>query len=127
MKTNIGIDLTDDQRNSLACLLAGKSTKALVTRAQVTDLVRGFIEGCLEAPESPQEARNADPVPEAQSRPKAPAAPQAARRGLRFGPGYPNITPDLADALEARGYGPYHPAREGYIRGWYLQPSTRNS
>jgi hypothetical protein len=48
VKVNIGIEISDAQRNLLASLLAGKPVKRLATRDQVRDFVSGVI-GSLDA------------------------------------------------------------------------------
>lgn len=43
MKTNVAIELTDEQRDYLATLIDGKPTKRLATRQDVNNLVQQFI------------------------------------------------------------------------------------
>ncbi|MDJ0905382.1 MAG: hypothetical protein QNI96_05140 [Woeseiaceae bacterium] len=47
MITNLRLDLTDRQRNDLACMLAGKKVARLATRAEITDYVTGLLERSL--------------------------------------------------------------------------------
>ena len=47
MKTNVAIELTDEQRSILADALDGKSSKRLATRKEVAAVCRGFIEAVL--------------------------------------------------------------------------------
>jgi len=49
MKTVIALDISDEQRNNLACLLSGKLVKRLATREEVRDYVNGAIERLSEA------------------------------------------------------------------------------
>lgn len=60
MKTNISLNLSDQQRNDLACLLAGKKVKRLATRKEIVEFTTGLIErnlinaiGVKAIPESP--------------------------------------------------------------------------
>lgn len=131
MKTNIGIELTDEQRNRLACLLAGKETKALATRAQVTELVEGFVAGLLDqepgAPGSAQETR--EPWEAATPRAQPAVASPTARvkpRG-RYRPGWPRVTPEIIAAAAARGIERGSAAFPGYVNGWYMLPSPGRS
>ncbi len=43
MKTNVSIELTDAERDYLATIIDGKPTKRLVTRSEVSNLVKQFI------------------------------------------------------------------------------------
>lgn len=47
MKTNVPIELSDEERNQLACILDGKPTKRLVTRAEVVELATRAVEAAL--------------------------------------------------------------------------------
>ena len=69
MKTNVNIELTDTQRNLIACLLDGKLSKREITRKEVVELTEAFWEALTalatapnideEAPEGSQEAFSA--------------------------------------------------------------------
>ena len=48
MKTNVSIELTDEQRNALAVAIDGKASKRLATRAELGALCRLFIEAVIE-------------------------------------------------------------------------------
>jgi hypothetical protein len=43
MKVNLSLEVTDEQRNVLACMLAGKPIKGQAKREDV----RAFVEGCI--------------------------------------------------------------------------------
>lgn len=43
MRTVVTLDITDEQRSQLACLLAGKAVKRLATREEIRDYVLGSI------------------------------------------------------------------------------------
>jgi hypothetical protein len=45
MKMNLNLTITDEQRNVLACLLAGKDVKRLATRDDVAGYVLGMLAG----------------------------------------------------------------------------------
>ena len=45
MKTNLGIELTDDQRDALANLIDGKDTTRLATRKEITAIAQNHIGG----------------------------------------------------------------------------------
>ena len=47
MKVNIKLAISDSDRNLIARKLAGKDIKRLASRAEINELVRGFIEGYL--------------------------------------------------------------------------------
>ena len=48
MNVNIKVTLTEAERNLIACKLAGKNRKTYkVSRAEVRELVAGFVEGLL--------------------------------------------------------------------------------
>lgn len=51
MKTNVKVELTDDERNRLAILFDGKHSKRLATRKEIVL----FVDACLDA------ALDADP------------------------------------------------------------------
>ena len=48
MKTNVKLELNDDERNRLAVLFDGKQTKRLVTRAELVDFVDACIDRALD-------------------------------------------------------------------------------
>ena len=48
MKTNVSIELSDEQRDHLANLIDGKVTKRLATRKDVVDMVLSFVSGMAE-------------------------------------------------------------------------------
>ena len=52
MKTNVSIELDDEQRNRLACELAGKPVKRMATRQEVRDLVVAVVAGLVAEPAS---------------------------------------------------------------------------
>ena len=47
MNTNIRITLTDAQRNVLKRRLTGKDTKAMISRAELNELVQGYVNELL--------------------------------------------------------------------------------
>jgi hypothetical protein len=69
MKTNVSIELTDEERDAIATVLDGKMTKRLATRGDIVELVTKFIGGFTAdasykaGKEVPETARfNADPT-----------------------------------------------------------------
>ena len=52
MKTNLGIELTDDERDALANLIDGKDTTRLATRKEITAMVVQHIGGMCRFAES---------------------------------------------------------------------------
>ena len=94
MKTVIRLDVTDEQRRSLACLLAGKEVKRLATRDEVASYVLGMMGGLHRA--TPLEA----PTPEAAEVVRAQRSAMA--------PGEERE----AERLRAEG------KCDSYIRGW---------
>jgi hypothetical protein len=94
MKTNVSIDLTDDQRNRLACLIAGKPVKRLATRKEIANLAVQHLGGLLGATTDPWSTASHEA-----------AAKQASDL----------YKPDPRDIpLMAR------PNDPGYVRGWNL-------
>ena len=53
MKTNVKIELTDDERNRFAVLFDGKQSKRKVTRAELVDFVDACIDAALDAHPQP--------------------------------------------------------------------------
>ncbi len=47
MKTHISIELSDEQRNALACLKDGKQSKRMIMRKEVVDLCTAHVFGLL--------------------------------------------------------------------------------
>ena len=62
MKTNVSIELNDEQRNRLAILIDGKESKRMATRKEVVELCQRHIGGLAEAsePAKVQIERNQD-------------------------------------------------------------------
>lgn len=52
MKTNVSIELTDEQRDCLANLIDGKDTKRMATRAEITALVTQHVGGLVASAEA---------------------------------------------------------------------------
>ncbi len=52
MMTNLGIELTDDQRDALASLIDGKDTTRLATRKEITAIAQSHISGLARAAEA---------------------------------------------------------------------------
>jgi hypothetical protein len=52
MKTNVPINLTDEERDRLANVLDGKVSKRLATRAEVCEAAEAFLRALVE-PEAP--------------------------------------------------------------------------
>lgn len=96
MKMNLNLTVTDEQRNTLACLLAGKDVKRLASRDDVAGYVLGLLAGLHPRVESePDVVSDADTVREVTQR--RTLSQEEARKH---------------DELIAAG----HP--EGYARGW---------
>lgn len=53
MKTNVAIELNDDQRNKLANVIDRKVTKRLATRKEISDFCRGSIDSALVERDAP--------------------------------------------------------------------------
>jgi hypothetical protein len=103
MKVNLSIEVTDEQRNVLAIINAGKPTKALATR----DDVRAFVEGCLDFL---KQQPTAEPEPQA----TAPAPSIYAGDPPTF---WDLLTPEelkLANKFKAEG------KPDGFIRGYFF-------
>lgn len=49
MKVNTQFDITDSQRNKLACQIDGKLSKRMVSRKDVTALAQGWFNSLLDA------------------------------------------------------------------------------
>ena len=97
MKCNIKLDVSDQQRNALACLLAGKAVKRLATREDVLSFVQGAVAGLSqETPTLPL---------------GSPSVPAAAPSGALRAPLSPAELATVAELTKA-GRSP------GYIRGW---------
>ena len=45
MKVNLGVELSDEQRRSLASIIAGKAVKRLASRDDVRDYLTGIVSG----------------------------------------------------------------------------------
>lgn len=48
MRTNVSIELDDEARQKLACMIAGKATSKLATRAQIVAVCQQHIAGLVE-------------------------------------------------------------------------------
>lgn len=57
MKTNVSVELTDEQRDALANMLDGKQSARLLTRKDVNEMVAAFMASMVDAATS-------DPEPE---------------------------------------------------------------
>lgn len=98
MKTNVSIELTDEQRSTLANIIDGKSNKRLATRKEVVDLCTQYIAGLVgeNASEAPSEPQNRVVLATCQN---------------NFDP---SLTPDAEDRQRLAG------KSAGYIRGWNM-------
>lgn len=111
MKTNVSIELTDEQRDMLANVIDGKASKRLATRADVNALVQGLIDQCLAAdlPENkPRQAAN-------------PTAPRSTRPQWKD---HPNLTKHrelIEQRIRERGL--TGSQAESYRRGWASTPT----
>jgi len=52
MKTNLGIELTDDERDALANLIDGKDTTRLATRKEITAIAQKHLGGLARVAEA---------------------------------------------------------------------------
>ena len=52
MKTNLGIELTDDERDALANLIDGKDTTRLATRKEITAIAQQHVGGLARVAEA---------------------------------------------------------------------------
>lgn len=96
MKTNVKLDVSDEIRNALAILIAGKQVKRLASREDVTAFVTGALEGLLQT---------AQPIDE----------DEPVRRSRSAEPRSQSLTADeerTIARLQKEG------RDEGYIRGW---------
>lgn len=93
MKTIVRIELDDDQRNKLACMIAGKATAKMASRADVVALCERHIGGLIEECSTfDSDAQKADKV---------------------WSPGYTDLSaPDREDEALLRGKPP------SYVYGW---------
>tara|TARA_R110002049_G_scaffold49247_6_gene141088 strand:+ start:15721 stop:16023 length:303 start_codon:yes stop_codon:yes gene_type:complete len=96
VKTNVSINLTDEERNIIAKRLQGKEVKSMVTRKELGDLVQGFVHGLLDYEPQTETAK----------------VTQIGQRSLP-------VTAKLQMYLDKRGYDEDHPSRLGFIRGWH--------
>ena len=96
MKTNISIELTDAERNTIAKRLKGKEVKSMITRKELGDLVQGFVHVLLDYEPQSETAR-------------------VVNIGARSLP----VTAKLQMYLDKHGYNEDHPSRLGFIRGWH--------
>ena len=98
MKTNVSIELTDEQRSTLANIIDGKTNKRLATRKEVVDLCTQYIAGLVgeNASEAPSEPQNRVVLATCQN---------------NFDP---SLTPDAEDRQRLAG------KSAGYIRGWNM-------
>ena len=102
MKTNVSIELTDEQRSTLANIIDGKTNKRMATRKEVVDLCTQYIASLIG--ESAQEA---------------PSKPQT--RVVR--PTNPSLNPSLQIDPEDRNR--LEGKSAGYIRGWNMVKHLR--
>lgn len=51
MKTNVKVELTDDERNRLACLFDGKQSKRKATRSDIVSFVNACLDAALDGPQ----------------------------------------------------------------------------
>lgn len=100
MITNLRIELDDDQRRQLADLLDGKQTKRMASRADVCQVVEGFV-GMLTLLASDLDLLGDDEFPEPE--------PERAREQVRAAD--PKVQA-VVRRLESEGRSP------GYIIGW---------
>ena len=100
MKTNVSLDLTDDQRRQLANLIDGKVTQRLATRKEIVTFTRQHIAGLVAESEPTDEDVN-----ESQRAPSSTAS-------VLY-----QIDPEDRPALTGRS--------PGYIRGWNLVKRSR--
>lgn len=98
MKTNVSIELTDEQRSTLANIIDGKTNKRLATRKEVVDLCTQYIAGLVgeNASEAPSEPQNRVVLATCQN---------------RHDPSL-NVDPEDRKHLEGKS--------AGYIRGWNM-------
>lgn len=105
MKVNLGIELTDEQRNILACVLADRGVKRLASRNDVREFLSGVVCGMRWHPED-----------EAIVTALTGSEDMAAVKGGRVGQGMRvPYSPDelrVAERLKTDGKSPE------YIRGW---------
>jgi len=96
MKTNVSIELSDEERRALADVIDGKVSKRLATRAEVVEICRRHIAGLTRASISSADAKKVGEV--------------IARQ-----PANDLYTIDESDPLSAAIARPNDP---GYIYGW---------
>ena len=98
MRTNIKLDLNDEDRRLLANVIDGKDTARLATRKDLQELVRGFVYGL--ASWSLTFNKESEPTPKLDT--------GHATHGRR----YTDPEMQVVRRLEAQG------RDSGYIRGW---------
>ena len=59
MKTDVSVELTDEERNILKRVIDGKPSKKMLSRVEVRELVKDFFEGMLAAAAETPAARPA--------------------------------------------------------------------
>lgn len=105
MKTNLGIELTDDERDALANLIDNKDTTRLATRKEITAIAQNHVGGlCRHA-----EAQTFEDVEDEDAEGAASAA---------YGDGAPKgelYVVDHTDPLTRTMSDPDNPS---YVRGW---------
>ena len=112
MKTNLGIELTDDERDALANLIDGKDTTRLATRKEITAIAQQHIGGLARKAESDSfedvydEDQNPPPAPEVLDRETGGWIPHPAGDLYRV---------DHTDPLTRTMAQPDDPS---YVRGW---------
>ena len=107
MKVNVGIELTDEQRNALADWLDGKQTKRLATRRDVNELVTGLLAGIVDS------SAHVEPGPTSGGITKRPAHATLPAEFER----------EVAAQIKRRGYNANE--AKSYRRGWTMRPFKR--
>lgn len=51
----------------------------------------------------------------------------ASTKSTRYREGWPKVTPEIKEALKARGWHPESREGKSFINGWYLNPASGKS
>lgn len=104
MKTNLGIELTDDQRDALANMIDGKDTPRMATRKEITAIAQNHLGGMARK----AEAETFEDVEESDQEAAALIVSGVPVAGDLY-------VVDLTDPLSRTMA---HPADPSYVRGW---------
>lgn len=111
MKTNVSIELTDDQRDRLANEIDGKVTKRLATRADITAMVSGSVDRILAG-----DGRATMTIPVGTGKTGTPV-----RAGWKMHPNLQRFSKEIHEGIERHGYTAQSQI-DSYRRMWTVEP-----